>query len=219
MRRPVLAAALLASLGVTVPAFAEGSSDDWSGDFGKRAQRRSDFVLGFSPGLVLGAASGYPNEIDKIDQPAWQVESGFAGGFGFEAWLGGALTDWFTFGVGGAYYGANGVDGKSTTAAGLMRIETFPLFGLGGKLRDLALFANFGAGTLVLHDHDYKNSNKDDAKSGFASLGGVGVAYELARVGHLAFAPSVEYVFLASQSLHANQVLLGARVVFYGGPG
>lgn len=219
--RLVFAAALLVTLGAASPAFAESAADDWSGDFGKKAQRRSDFVLGISPGLLLGTASGYPNEIDKLHQPEWQVDSGFAAGFGFDAWLGGALTDWFTFGVGGAYYGAHGKSGTLSGGAFLIRVETFPLYGVGGPFRDLAVFANFGAGSLTVKPDDKTGTNRDQAKAdaGFASVGGGGVAYELFRTKHFAFAPSAEYVLFASEALHAHQVLMGARVVYYGGPG
>ena len=217
--RLVSVAALLITLGVASSAFAESPADDWSGDFGKKSQRRSDFVLGISPGLLLGSASGYPNEIDKLHQPEWQVDSGFAAGFGFDAWLGGALTDWFTFGVGGAYYGAHGNTGRTSGGAFLIRIETFPLYGIGGPFRDLAVFANVGAGSLVVKPDDKARTNKDDADAGFASVGGGGVAYELFRTKHFAFAPSAEYILFASESLHAHQVLMGARVVYYGGPG
>jgi hypothetical protein len=219
MRRSVFAAALLATLGVAVPALAEGAADDWSGDYGKKAQRRSDFVLGFSPGLVLGGTTGYPNEIDKIDEPAWKASSGFAAGFGFEAWLGGALTDWFTFGVGGGYFGGNGGSGNTSGGAFLIRVETFPLYKLGGTLRDLALFGNFGAGVLTLKGDDKGNgAERARAESGFASVGGAGLAYELIRSKHLAVAPTAEYILFASESVHAHQALLGVRVVFYGGP-
>ena len=217
--RLVPTAALLVTLGAASPALAESSSDDWSGDYGKKAERRSDFVLGISPGLLLSTASGYPNEIDKLHQPEWQVDTGFAAGFGFDAWLGGALTDWFTFGVGGAYYGAHGSTGTTSGGAFLIRVETFPLFGVGGPFRDLAVFANFGAGSLVLKPDNEGGAKRQHGNSGFASVGGGGIAYELLRSKHFAFAPSAEYILFASEALHAHQVLMGARVVYYGGPG
>ncbi len=217
MRCSVFAVALLAALFAATPAFAQANDgNDWDGGFKQKGERRSDLVLGFSPGLVLGLASGYPNEIDKIDEPAFKAESGLAAGFGFEAWLGGALTDWFTFGVGGGYFGGNGSKGSTSGGAFLVRVETFPLFSLGGHLRDVAIFANFGAGSLKLEG---EGDPGKDGDAGLASIGGFGVAYELARVGHFAFAPSAEYLLIASPSLSAHQLLLGARVVFYGGPG
>lgn len=215
MRRLVSSAALLFAASATVPAFAEqNDNESWDGAFSQRGERRSDFVIGFSPGLVLNTATGYPNEITKLDDPSYRATSGFAVGPGFEAWIGGALTDWFTFGVGGAYLTSAGKDSSTSAGAFLVRVETFPLYGLGGGLRDLALFANFGAGGLGLKGLDQKH-----ASAGFASIGGGGIAYEVARMGPFAFAPTAEYLLIASQSLTAHQAIIGARVVFYGGPG
>jgi hypothetical protein len=207
---------VLAALAAPLPAFAQQKADQPapSNTLGQKNERRSDLVLGFSPGLVLTSASGFPNEIEKLNQPEYEAKSGLALGPGFEAWLGGALTDWFSFGLGGMYYKGKGSGSKTSAGAFLIRLETFPLYGLGGGLRDLAVFANFGAGGLGLSGENGKH-----ASAGFASVGGVGVAYELARVWHFALAPSAEYMLIASQSLTAHQGLIGARVVFYGGPG
>lgn len=218
MRRRALVPVFLAAsaFAASRPALAEPKSDKPSPEnaLTKKAERRSDVVIGFSPGLVLTSASGYPNEIEKLNQPEYKAQSGLTLGPGFEAWLGGALTDWFSFGLGGMYLKGSGSDSKTSAGAFLIRIETFPLYGLGGGLRDLALFANFGAGGLGLSGKDGKH-----ASAGFASVGGVGAAYELGRLWHFAFAPSAEYMLIASQSLTAHQALIGARVVFYGGPG
>lgn len=199
---------------VAAPRGVHAQSDDnggWNGGFGQKDERRADFVFGVSPGLVLTSANGYPNEISKLNNPAYAASSGLAVGPGFEAWIGGALTDWFTFGVGGAYLRGAGPDSSTSGGAFLVRLETFPFYRLG--LKDLALFANFGAGGLSLDGQDGKHG-----AAGFASVGGGGVAYEVARVGHFAFAPTGEYLLIASQSLTSHQAIIGARVVFYGGP-
>lgn len=213
MRRLVSAAAFLAVLGLTLGASAQQKNDNesWSGDFGKKNERRADFVLGVSPGIVFMSANGYPNEISKIGNPAYHAESGFAAGPGFEAWIGGALTDWFTFGVGGAYLHAAGTDSTATGGAFLVRVEAFPFYELG--LKDLAVFGNFGAGGMSLHGQDQKH-----AAGGFTSVGGGGLAYEVLRLGHFAFAPTAEYLLIASQTFTSQQAIVGARVVFYGGP-
>lgn len=214
MRRRLSLAALFAVLALPLPAFAQSSdSSRWSGDFGKKAERRSDVVLGLSTGLVLTAASGYPNEIAKLNDPAYYATSGLAVGPGLEAWLGGALTDWFTFGVGGVFLGGHGSGSRTSGGAFLLRVETFPLYGLGGHFRDLAVFANFGAGGLSL---DGKHGRH--AAAGFGSVGGGGLAYELVRFGHFAVAPTAEWLLIASEPLSAQQVMAGARIVFYGGP-
>jgi hypothetical protein len=212
MRLPAVTAAFLAALALPLPALAEqNDNESWDGGFRQKAERRSDFVLGLSTGLVMTSADGYPNEVAKLDNPAYEASSGLAVGPGAEVWLGGALTDWFTFGIGGAYLRGKGSDSKSSGGALLMRVETFPFYRLG--LKDLALFANVGAGGLSL---DGKNGKH--AAAGFASVGGGGVAYELFRFGHFALAPTAEYLLIASQPLTAHQAIIGARVVFYGGP-
>jgi hypothetical protein len=212
MRGSVLAGAFLAVSTASLPALADQNDNaPWDGAFGQKQERRADFIIGLSPSLVLMSAKGYPNEIVKIGDPAYEATSGLVFGGGFEAWIGGALTDWFSFGVGGAYLQAGGGDSRATGGAFLVRIEAFPLYTFG--LKDFAVFANFGAGGLSLDGQEHKH-----AAAGFASVGGGGIAYELARVGHFAFAPTAEYQLIASQSLSSNQFLVGARVVYYGGP-
>jgi hypothetical protein len=214
MKRRLLATVFVGALCAPLPALAQNNVDDWSGEFGKKAERRSDFVLGFSTGLVLGAASGYPNEIDKLNVPGEQARTGLSLGPGGEAWIGGALTDWFTFGLGGAYLSGKSADGRASGGAFLVRVETYPFYKLG--LKDLAVFANFGAGSLAIHEDSIRGKRRGTA--GLASIGGGGVAYEVARFWHIAFAPTAEYLYIASQSLTAHQAVLGARLVFYGGP-
>ena len=214
MRPGVLAAVFLTALALPLPALADqNDNESWDGGFGQRGQRRSDFVRGLSTGLVLMSADGYPNEVAKLDNPAYESASGFALGPAAEAWIGGALRDWFTFGIGGAYLKSSGKDSSASGGAFLVRVEAYPLYELGGGLRDLALFANFGAGGLSLDGEKHKH-----AAAGFASIGGGGVAYELFRFGHFALAPTAEYLLIASQTLTAHQAIVGARVVFYGGP-
>jgi hypothetical protein len=215
-------AAFGAVLGASLPALAQNQTDNesWDGGFRQKNERRGDFVLAFSPGLVLTSASGYPNEIDKLNRPEYQADSGLAVGPGFEAWLGGAITDWFTFGLGMGYFKGSGSKSKTSGGAFLVRIETFPLYGLGGGLRDLGVFANFGAGGLTItRESDVEGEPGKRASAGLASIGGIGVTYELWRAWHFAFAPTAEYQLISSQSLTAHQTLIGARVVFYGGPG
>jgi hypothetical protein len=196
------------------PAFAQTNDNEaWDGGYGVVAERRSDLVFGASGGLLLGGTSGYPNELDKIDDPAYESSTGFAAGTGFSFWLGGALADWFTVGVGATILGGSGPNGRMSGVAGILKVETFPLYGMGGPLRDLAFFADFGAGGMSV---DGKPA--DEADGGFTSVAGLGSAYELFRFSRFAFAPTAEYLFVRSQTIVSHSAILGARVVFYGGP-
>lgn len=204
----------LASVTTTLPAFAQTNDNEaWDGGYGVVAERRSDIVLGASAGLLLGTASGYPNELVKIDDPRWESSTGFAAGTGLSFWLGGALTDWFTFGVGMTLLGGSGSDGRMSGQAFIVKVEAFPLYGMGGPLRDLAFFADFGAGGMTI-----EGEPDEPAEGGFTSVAGFGSAYELFRLGHFAFAPTAEYMLVRSQTVIAHSTIFGARVVFYGGP-
>ncbi len=186
----------------------------WDGGYGEKAQRRSDVVLGASLGALMGTSLAYPNEVDKIDVPAYEVETGFGAGYSYAFWLGGALKDWFVFGVGGM--GLN-LGGESATASGggaFLHVEAYPLFGLGGGYRDLAFYMDFGAGSL-----DLDSDRKEDASGGFVSILGAGGAYELWRLGSFAFGPNANYSHVWSQTSSSHFVTLGLRAVFYGGPG
>jgi hypothetical protein len=211
----VFAASLL-SVSVVSPNLWAEENQYWDGGFGERAERRSDVVLGVSTGLVLGSALAYPNEVDKIDDPDYEVSTGFGVGSSFAFWVGGALKDWFVFGVGGFGVNASGSDVKASGGGAFFQVETYPFYPLGGRLRDLAIYANFGAGGLTLDNPD---PDGKDGEGGFVSVLGAGAAYELFRVGHFAFAPNVSYTHQWSQTGSAHFAQLGVRAVFYGGPG
>ena len=196
------------------PAFAQATDNEaWDGGFGQKAERRSDIVLGVSGGLLLGAANGYPNEIDKIDEPAFESSTGFAVGNGFSFWFGGALTDWFTFGLGMTLLDSSGSDGTMSGQAFIAKVEAFPLYGMGGPLRDLAFFTDFGAGGMTI-----EGEPEGEAEGGFTSVAGFGSAYEIFRFGHFAFAPTAEYLLVRSPTVTAHSGILGLRALFYGGP-
>jgi hypothetical protein len=198
----------------TAPAFAQATDNEaWDGGFGQKAERRSDIVLGVSGGLLLGAANGYPNEIDKVDEPAFESKTGFAVGNGLSFWLGGALADWFTFGLGLTLLSSSGSDGTMSGQAFIVKVEAFPLYGMGGPLRDLAFFTDFGAGGMTI-----EGEPEDEGEGGFTSVAGLGSAYELFRLGHFAFAPTAEYLLIRSPTVNSHSGILGLRVLFYGGP-
>lgn len=215
MHRLLTAAAVAIGSLLSLPAFAqENDNEGWDGGFEQKAERRSDFVIGLSPLLALGVAKGYPNEVEKIDNPTYEASTGFGAGFGLSIWIGGALTDWFTFGVGPTFFNISGSGGHASGGGATLRVEAFPLYAFGGPLRDLAFFGTFGAGGLTIEGEDGERG-----EGGFTSMASLGSAYELFRAGHFAFAPTVEYQLVRSESIVAHQALLGVRAVFYGGPG
>jgi hypothetical protein len=216
VHRPLAVAVVALGSLSSLPALAQEENDNegWDGGFDQKAERRSDFIVGVSPLLALGVANGYPNEVDKIGEPAFEAATGFGAGLGVSIWIGGALTDWFNFGVGPTFFNTSGSGGSASGGGAVLRVEAFPLYAFGGPLRDLAFFATFGAGGLTIEGED-----GEEGEGGFTSMAGVGSAYELFRFGHFTLAPTVQYQLVRSESIVAHQALLGVRAVFYGGPG
>lgn len=211
---PVAAAIFMAAACTSSPARA---LDSWDGDFdAPPAQVRSDFMAGLSGGLWLGSATGFPNEASKIGDPEFETGTGLGAGAGGTLWIGGALHDAFSVGIGqtGGAISGNSVRGRG--GAFVLRLEGYPLFGAGGIWRNIGVSASFGAGQFVLKDAS--DGKEDLADGGFMSLVGGGVLWEAFRWGPVAMGPSLEYLYLYSESLKAHAGGLFWRTAFYGGP-
>lgn len=204
---PVLAIACL-----TWPAVSRAAEERWDGGFDLKPKRRSGFAAGLDLGFGLGNARGYPNDISKIDDPLYRSSTGDAFGSTWSLWLGGALRDWFTFGIGLMSSGEASGEMRGGASALIFHVEGFPLWSLGGPLRDLAIYGNFGAGGSQI------TGGREDANGGLMSVVGGGVNYELFRFGHFALGPMLETQYLFSQSAKQFGVFAGARTTFYGGP-
>jgi hypothetical protein len=181
----------------------------------KLATRRSGFTAGLMLGLSFGTVVGYPNDFSKWDVPAYRsATSGI--GSGGTIYLGGALTDWFTFGVGYEASNYGGGQNFSKEWAILFHTEAFPLFSLGRGYRDLGVFVDVGTGMATI------NRRSDDAEyssSGSLSIGGLGAFWEPWRLaGHLALGPFLSGTFESSDSVTRVFGLAGLRAAVYGGP-
>jgi len=209
--------ALVTAIAVLLPcvvAFkARAASDDLDDKVAAPdAERRSDVTIGFSGGMQLGAASGYPNEAEKIGDPAFRQDATGFGGGGF-VWIGGAFRDWFTFAIG---TGGGGVSGGSLDAGGgalIFRVETFPAYTLGGAWRDIGFGADFGTGGFTI-----QRGKEVQADGGSASLVGASFFWEGGRFWRIAAGPTLDYHYYFSQTIDAHLVSLGLRMAFYGGP-
>jgi hypothetical protein len=165
-------------------------------------------------GLSFGTVAGYPNDFSKFDQAAYRSATSGVGNGG-TLYLGGALTDWFTFAIGfeGSNYG--GSRNFSKEWAILFHTEVFPLFSLGRGYRDVGVFVDFGTGMATIN----RRSDKAEyASSGTLSIGGLGAFWETWRVGHFAFGPFLSGTFEMSDPVTRAFGLLGFRVAVYGGP-
>jgi hypothetical protein len=212
----VCAWASLAVLSVAArPAHADTGEFESSYDPGK-AERRSDVAVGLLLGAAAGAVSGYPNELAKLDDPKYQANTGFGGGTSGGVWVGGALRDWFVFGVGLAVGTVSGHGYHSTGTAFVFHLEAYPLFSRGGAWKDVGVIGEFGAGGRTIT----RGATTSLAEGGLLSIATVGVVYEPIHLGsHVSAGPLVEFTYQGSQSLTATFGTIGLRASFYGGPG
>ena len=213
MRRLFLSCALIGFGLLTAPAHAEGSENAWDGGYQLNATRRSGFVAGISFGLAMGNADGYPNKLAKLDNVDYERNTKFALGASNRLWIGGALTDWFVFGLGLTSLSIKHEHAQARGSAFIFHVEGYPLFYRGGPFRDLSLFGDFGAGGMKI-----SGGSREEADGGLMSVIGVGTAYEPVRFWHFTFGPAVEYLHLWSQSMSAHTAQIEARLTFVGGP-
>jgi hypothetical protein len=179
------------------------------------ATRRSGFTFGVLAGLDFGTVHGYPNDFGKIDVAAYRSATSGVGSAA-SVYLGGALTDWFTFafGLGVSSYGSSELVSQATVFA--FHLEAFPAFSRGGMCQDSGLFADFGTGVATIKQRE---GSRELATSGSLSMVGFGALLELWRVGgHLAFGPYASWHYQWSDSMSRHVGELGVRGAFYGGP-
>ncbi len=214
-RLAVALAAVVSTLSFAPNASAEaepGNDDNEASYAPPPPQRRGGFTFGVTPSLTLSHYGGSLNELSKLDDPAFH-ESTTSLGFGVTTWFGGALRDWFTFGLGFSMNSTFG-EPQGLSSAYLLRLEGFPAYSLGGAYRDLGVAGEFGLATGVL-----QRDGDDVAEGGDMSHVAFSVFYEPLRLWKLSMGPAVSYAHDFSQSLTVNTFSLGWRVVFYGSPG
>ena len=207
MRR-LFAFSLLVSIWPRAASAQEGAAET---NYVPQVERRSGFSIGLDFGLGLGSYTGYPNEVEKINNPEYRSSTGAALASGYSIWLGGALRDWLTVGAG--LFTAGGGDGDVMGGGGAfgMHIEAFPLFALGGNLRDLGMISEFGAGSGALRDKD----GEETANGGNMSFIGLGAFFEPWQFWQMSHGPLVMYKAEFSDTMTSNTLLAGWRMAFY----
>lgn len=175
-------------------------------------QERDGAMIGLGFGYGYAGFAGYPNKLTQIGDAAYRAETGGVGSTS-SIWLGIALRDWVTFGIGVASSG--GLPGDKISGVGSIgvRVEGYPFFSLGGFGHDLGLVGEFGvAGGSILAKDDKKHPLADGGSMGFV---GLGVFWEAFKIWHLALGPAVQYSHGFSESMHSNAVTLGLRTALY----
>jgi len=222
-----------ASILIAQPAIAAigGAPDDGNWDSGYdpgKQKRRSDFTAGLAwAPIAFGSASGYPNEVAKLGDPKYEATTGFGGGVSTALWFGVAFRDWLVFGVGFRPYTLLGKECnpfslddtseqcvRSQGAVFMTHIEAFPLFYVAPALQDLSVFMELGAG-----GRNIKRGPATIADGGSMAFLSLGVAFEPINLwNHLSMGPFIQGSHEFSESLKADQFVIGFRAVYYGGP-
>jgi len=184
---------------------------------------RGGLAIGVTGGFAVGTASGYPNDLQKIDDPMYFGAGGTMVGESSGAMVMGAFARELSFGVWVNQSATTNPDGKwrSSGYGGGFRLEVFPLGWLWRPLRDLGFIGQFGVGAANLR----ANQGTYPGAEGVQSYVGTGVFYEwlVARPNILkgrtrwALGPSLEYQLITSRPFERSTMMLGLRFVFYTG--
>ncbi len=209
--RAVLPAIIAVLLG-TGAAHAQVENKEWDGAYDAKAKRRSDFTVGTSGGFAFGRASGYPNEIDKIDDRRYRSNTKLGAGSGGLIWLGVAFNDYLSFGLGMGGLSLKGNDREASAGIFAFHVDAYPLFDVHPALQGLGITANLGTGPLQI------KGGPDEADGGLMAYVEGGVVYEPLRLWRFAFGPSASIVHMWSESARMTGALVGGRLAFYGGP-
>jgi hypothetical protein len=182
------------------------------------------FRKGFMLTLVLsggvGQGSGYPNDVQKIGLPQYFSRTPVMPGQGFHLVIGGALTDYFDFGV---VFGGTGFENdqwRMTSSTFGFRIEAFPgvlAFPNVKALANLGIGGDLGAGMMKI-----QAKGNFPTVDGFQSSLGIGAFYDFRLFGllggHVSLAPEISYHAAYASAAQVNYGALSARLSFFGGP-
>jgi hypothetical protein len=175
--------------------------------------RRSGFTVGVAGGVILGSAAGFPNDVKKIGLERYYTETGLGVGGGGMLWIGGALTDWLTFGVALGSADLTAGDNTVSNSTFMFHLETFPLFPLGGLWREVGVTLDTGVGTSITTD----GSEDTLIDGGAVSHIGGGVFYEGIRLWKVSMGPCLYGDYSWGLSVRQPGLLVGWRTALYTG--
>jgi hypothetical protein len=178
--------------------------------------RRGGFAMGLSLGLGAGTVSGFPNKVESLSDPRAEVFTGPALAGNLSLWLGGAIRDWFTIGLGFRSTTGVGDDKVASLPAALLHLEGFPLFFKGGAYQHLGLAFDGGLGGGSIFNAQATPGEGALAYGGSMSFVGLTAFYEPLRFWQFSAGPGLSYTHAFSQSLISHDVLLTFRLTFYG---
>jgi len=172
-------------------------------------------MAGITLGAGVASIVGYPNDLTKIGyQSGYTATGARPAGLG-SIWVGTAFAEWFTFGIGVSASGLAGTgDDTAWLLGGVFRVDTYPLFPLGGAWRDLGIRLDAGLGTARVTDP----AGDKLVDGAFASIVGGGVFWEGIRAKKTRHGPILYGDYLWSDTARRPAIFLGWRSVLYTKP-
>jgi hypothetical protein len=173
---------------------------------------RGGFAVGIVMGLGLGASNGFPADSAKIGRADFYTESGLGlAGMG-GLWIGGALSDWLTFGLGGGYSNILQADTKNPAPYGFFSVDVYPLYPLGDAWRDLGLMTQVG---LAFARTDDAETDERLIDGNGASYVFAGAAWEGIQLWKIKMGPFLGAHYTFSQTMRRPAAMLGFRTTLY----
>jgi hypothetical protein len=181
----------------------------------ERPTRRGGLTVGVEAGFGLASIVGYPNDLTKIGYAGYYTATGARPAGVVEGWVGTAISDWLSFSLGATASSllASGGD-KARSYGGMFHIEAFPLFALGGHLRDLGVRVDAGLGFASVTDA----TGASLVDSSFGSLIGGGIFYEGIRAWKTAHGPFLMGNYVFTDTALRPAIFIGWRSVLYTRP-
>lgn len=178
-------------------------------------EHRGGFAMGLTFQGGLGAANGYPNDSKKLGRAAFYTESGLGFASAPVIWLGGAPADWLNMGF-GLTFSNTFADGVTSRASlGFFHFDIYPLYALGGPLKNLGTTFEFGTGTSVTTDND---TDEELINGGAPAFVYGGVFWEGIEAWKLKMGPLLAGHFVFSESLRRPSIVAGFRIALYTSP-
>ena len=179
------------------------------------AERRGGFAVGLVGGGMIGGATGFPNDALKIDRDEFRTDTGASFGGAGSLWVGGALSDWLVFGVGG--HGGALVNGDYSTTFGALafHVDVFPAYAAGGVWQDIGLMLEPGVG---LSDTKRKDDDSLVVESGGGSRLSLGLFYDGFRLSKISTGPIAAFDMMWSPSSFRPTGWIGWRTALYTSP-
>ncbi|HTJ83405.1 MAG TPA: hypothetical protein VL400_16915 [Polyangiaceae bacterium] len=178
-------------------------------------ERRGGFGIGLTLGLGVGAANGFPNDSKKIGRERYYTESGLGFATGSSLWLGGALADWLSFGIGGGF--SQIMNGENTSRAPLLVFHTdvYPVYWLGDAWRDAGVMLQAGFGFPTTVDDATDETLIDGAGSSYIFVGGF---WDGIKAWQLHMGPFGGVHYMWSDSVRRPLALVGFRMTLFTAP-